>query len=121
MADPEAWLCDQIRAHVPTVSTDLPPKFEAGTLPAVQVLGLPGALESRAWGGKALRWTLPCDVDVYAGSREQAADVCRELGGHLDGLTADGIRVEVTSTPHERPDFNNNIRRFGMIVTLYGG
>lgn len=119
--DPEAWLCDQIRAHVPTASTDLPPKFETAPLPVVQVIGLPGALESRAWGGKALRWAMPCDVDVYAASREQASDVARELAGELDGHTADGIRAEVTSTPHERPDFNNNIRRFGMIVTLYGG
>lgn len=119
--DWEAWLCDLIRAHVGVaVSTDLPPKFETVRLPVVQVSGLPGDLSMRPWGGPALRREQPADVDVYAASREEASDTAFSIANHLDGKTVDGLRVEVTSTPHERPDQNDKIRRFGMIVTISG-
>ncbi len=56
------------------------------------------------------------DVDVFAETLGAASDLAGEIDAYMDGARLDEGRAETASTPHERPDYNPNVRRFGLIV-----
>lgn len=119
--DAEALLIQWLAARVSAwVCTDLPAELEQH-LPVLQVtrIGGAGAHKPFTAGGHLLDGPT-CDLDAFAGTREDAADLCRRACGLLGELRGDvtadgGVVVDVTENvgPSWRPDYNPRVRRFG--------
>lgn len=124
--DPEAliidWLSDAL-APVPVLGT-LPPNLE-DVLPVVQILGLPGQVDSRGWNGNRWLTSRPrFDVDTFASTREAASDLCRDVQALLATLpgtqTGGAVVAQVSEElgPERRPDFNDRVMRYGATYAL---
>ncbi|WP_263251634.1 hypothetical protein [Saccharopolyspora rosea] len=127
MIDPEALVVDWLRERLPgiRVLVDLPAKFD-DTLPVVQVSCIGGSAQWQPWnpGSVPLARQARIDVDVFAASREQAADLALRASNELFTLRGHGNQwgciaaVLQESGPAWRPDYNPNIRRFGLTDVL---
>lgn len=116
------WLTQQL-PHARVVAT-LPSEMERH-LPVVQVTRLGGRTQTQPWSaGGPLHDHPSYDLDAYAGTREDAADVARSvctLLGEMRGVSTGGaVITEVTPNvgPAWRPDYNPRVARFGATYEI---
>ncbi|NKZ90514.1 hypothetical protein GS966_11280 [Rhodococcus hoagii] len=115
--DVEAELVAYLRAELGChVCTDLPADFEQ-RLPVVQLESLDEVSELVAWGGGSITYLATLDYDVFAGTREAASDMARNLRNALERLRVEPFTGATVSGSGKRPDFNPRVRRFGGTVT----
>jgi hypothetical protein len=116
------WLSARMQPGVQVV-TDLTGLFETDTPLVVQVNALPTAADRPAWNGPTLLYRPDVDLDFYAPKRVQALDLALETMGlitDIRGATTPYGRVTdvIARTPARRPDFNQRVRRYGVICTF---
>lgn len=120
-ADAEALLIGWLSEQMPTVRimARLPDELDAA-VPLVQVQRVGGRAQTQPWSpGGPLHDRVSYDLDGFATTREQAADLMRRvctLLGELRGNTTGGaVITEVVPNvgPAWRPDYNPRIARFG--------
>lgn len=125
-ADAEAlliqWLAEQL-PRVRVVAT-LPEEVER-RLPVLQVTRIGGAAQTQPWSaGGPLHDRPSYDLDAYASTREQAADLARSvctLVPEMRGVATGGAVVtDVTPNvgPAWRPDYNPRVARFGATYDI---
>lgn len=97
---------------------ETPPDFEAAGLPAVRFLALPAQETARAWNGPGLLSRQDVDVDVFGADPDSLADAAAELRGKLDHFSYAGLAVLGAPAFTRRPDWNDNVRRRGAVLSL---
>jgi hypothetical protein len=118
--DVEAMLTGWLRTELagPKVVTDLPGNLE-DVLPVVQVI--------RIGGGRVNRFLIRprIDVDCFAATREQAADLANQVE-HLLAAVLRGVAVtggvfgdvDIEAGASWRPDPNPRTRRYGVTASI---
>lgn len=111
------WFSGQL-SGVRCVAT-LPAELES-RLPVLQVVRVGGAAQTQPWSpGGPLHERIAVDLDAYAGTRADAADVARTACtrlGELRGVSTGGAvitEVIANTGPAWRPDYNPHVARFG--------
>ncbi|WP_037184850.1 hypothetical protein [Rhodococcoides fascians] len=115
--DVEAELVAYLGAAGLRTFATLPPGFDED-LPAVRVVELPARERARAWNGPALVDDRDVDVDVFAGTDEAVADTAARVRSLVESLSV--ARMTVARVPFftRRPDWNNNTRRRGAVLSF---
>lgn len=119
--DIESELVAHLRASLDLgtnrVGTKVPADVE-NRLPFVQVSALPGVVESRSWDRRVGVDRLDVDVDVFASTKVQARDAARDVWAVLHRPLASGAAVlDRAPMLTARPDRNENVRRYGAVVS----
>lgn len=127
MVDVEALVVDWLTERLPGVRVlvDLPARFD-DALPVVRVTCIGGAGRWQPWNPGALPLVRDAriDIDVFAANREQAADLAVQVSNELFAARGHADRwgrvaaVRQEAGPAWRPDYNPNIRRFGLTSVL---
>lgn len=116
--DVEAALVQYLAGFGFTVyAGELPAGFDS-SLPAVRVVQLPARELRRAWNGPGLLQSVDVDVDVFASNPEAVADVAMDVRRRLDVPTIGELVVTGIPAFHRKPDWNENIRRRGAVLSL---
>ncbi|MFI2216527.1 hypothetical protein ACH47B_06545 [Rhodococcus sp. NPDC019627] len=97
---------------------ELPPGFEGKGLPAVRFIALPARETARAWNGPGLLNRADVDVDVYDTDPESVADSAALVRSRLDTFSHPSVGVLGAPAFSRRPDWNDNVRRRGAVLSL---
>lgn len=119
--DVEAALVQYAAAALPGFKVyggELPPAFESKGLPAVRFIALPGQELARSWNGPGLLNQADVDVDVFDTNPERVADSAATVRARLDMPTIAGMGVLKAPAFSRRPDWNDNVRRRGAVLSL---
>ncbi|NKS94618.1 hypothetical protein GS876_10335 [Rhodococcus hoagii] len=118
--DVEALLVQHFGGYgLRTFGGDLPPRFEeSGPLPVVRVIALPATELARPWNGPRLADSAEVDVDVFAANDEETADAAARVQDLTEELAHQGIAVLRAPAFTRRPDWNENVRRRGAVLTI---
>ena len=117
--DVEAELVQHLRGFGFRVyAGELPPGFDSRGLPAVHVVQLPARPAGVAWNGPTLLQTVDVDVDVFARDAEAVADAAVDVRRRLNVPAIGALGVTGIGAFYRKPDWNENIRRRGAVLSL---
>jgi hypothetical protein len=125
--DAEALIVAWLLAAMPdeSVSTDVPGTLgDPDTPRAITVNALPSTGAPPAWNGPVLLHPVLVDLDFFAPTRSAAADLGRAVLEVLPGLRGHSsehgsvAQVVPPASISWRPDYNDQVRRYGATVSL---
>lgn len=119
--DVEAVLAQRAAGDLPAFRVyggELPAGFESAGLPAVRFVALPAQELARAWNGPGLMNQADVDVDVFDTDPDSTADSAAAVRSWLDTFSHPGLWVRRAPALTRRPDWNDNVRRRGAVLSL---